>query len=223
VCPHANLGVGLVAAETLVRRKGLLRPFEAAFVMVALGFVAHDVIAEVKWLDGFFHAVPKGLNGFRPSVPFGWFEALWFLVLFPLLVWAGISGIGYLLGHRGGLRALLLAAATGAAPVVAVAHFAKAAAKVASWGGFLPLAVRDPQGIETFQRIAGHTLTAPAGLLGLSMIGWAMLGLTLVMAWKAWNWARQVPVESVIAARSGLAGVAMLFSAILTIWAWPTS
>jgi polyferredoxin len=221
VCPYGNLGVGLVAVNAPVRRKSLLRPFEAAFVMVALGFVAHDTIGEVEWLEGSFHAVPTWLNAFLPSVPFGWFEALWFLVLFPLVVWAGISALGYLLGYRGGLRALVLAAATGAAPVVAVAHFGKAAAKVASWGGFLPRAIRDPQGIETFHRIAGHTLATPGGLLGLSPIGWVMLGLTLIMAWKAWAWARQVPTESVIAAKSGLAGAAILFGAVLTIWLWP--
>lgn len=223
VCPYGNMGVGLVASDAPVRRKSLLRPFEAAFVMVALGFVAHEVIGEVKWLDGFFHAVPKWLNTLTPSISFGWFEALWFLVVFPLAVWAGIAGLGYLLGHRGGLRILLLAAATGAAPVVAMAHLAKAAAKIASWGGFLPLAVRDPHGIETFNRIAEHSLVAPAGMLGLSIVGWVMLVLTLVMAWKAWSWARQVPVESLIAARSGLAGVAALFSAVLIIWVWPAA
>jgi len=126
-------------------------------------------------------------------------------------------------GHRGDLRTLLLAAATGAAPVVAVAHFAKAVAKVTSWGGFLPLAVHDPQGMETFRGIADHTLAAPARLLGLSMVGWVMLGLTLILAWKAWNWARQVPIESMIAARSGLVGAATLFSSVLTIWIWPIS
>ena len=132
VCPYQNVGVGLVASGAPVRRKPLLRPFEAAFVMVALGFVAHEVIGEVKWLDAFFHAVPNGLNRLMPSIPFGWFEALWFLVLFPLLVWGLISGIGHFTGHRAGLKTLLTGAATGAAPLVAVAHLAKAAAKVAS-------------------------------------------------------------------------------------------
>src|SRR4030042_489494 len=153
--------------------------------MVALGFVSHETIGEVGWLEAVFHAVPTALGGLLPSVSVGGFEALWFLLLFPLLVWAAISGMGYLFGHRGNLRSLLLAAATGAAPVVAVAHFAKAAAKVASWGGFLTFAVRDPKGIETFHRIADGTLTMPAGLLGLSTVGWGFLVLTTGMAWEA--------------------------------------
>lgn len=223
VCPYGNMGLGFVSDASPVRRKQLLRPYEAGFVMIALGFVSHETIGEVSWLENSFHALPTALNRLLPSVPFGWFEAFWFLLLFPLLVWAVISGLAYLLGHRGNLRSLLLAAATGAAPVVAVAHFAKAAAKVASWGGFLPFAVRDPKGIETLHRIMDGVLIAPAEFFGLSTIGWAILALTMAMAWKAWTWVRQIPAESVVAARSGLAGAAILFSLIMTIWAWPIS
>jgi polyferredoxin len=221
VCPYGNMGLGLVKSDAPVRRKPLLRPFEAAFVMVALGFVAHEVIGEVKWLDAFFHAVPGGLNRCAPWIPFGWFEALWFLVLFPLIVWAVIAGIGYRMGHRSNLRTLLLAAATGAAPVVAVAHLAKSAAKVASWGGFLPLAIRDPRGIETFRGIAHETVNAPAGLLGLSMVGWAMLPLTIMIAWHALHWLRDVPDGSLAAARSGLFATFMLYALVFAVWIWP--
>ena len=223
VCPYHNMGIGLVDPGAPVRRKSLLLPYEAAFVMVALGFVSHELIGEVKWLDHLFHALPEWLNNFFPSVNFGWFEALWFLVLFPLVVWGLIAGSGYLMGHRGSLKTLLLAAATGAAPVVAVAHLAKAAAKITSWGGFLPLAVQDPGGFDTFQRLAEHSLATPAGLLGISLLGWVMVPLIFLMAWKAWRWSRQVPPESLIGARAGLAGVALLFSAVLTVWAWPVS
>jgi ferredoxin len=222
VCPYGNLGFGRVSAAAPVRRKHLLSPYEAAFVMVALGFVSHETIGEVRWLDAVFHAVPTALGKLAPSVSFGWFEALWFLLLFPLLIWAAVSGLGFLLGHRGRLGALLLAAATGAAPVVALAHFAKAAAKVASWGGFLTFAVRDPQGIETFRRLADGALTTPGGWLGLSTVGWVILALTTAVAWKAWSWARQIPAEFIAASRAGLAGAATLFGVVMTIWAWPT-
>ena len=220
VCPHGNMGLGLAAANAPIRRRTMLRPFEAAFVMIALGFVAHEVIGEVKWLDGLFHAVPLWLNARVPSVPFGWWEAFWFLGLFPLIVWSAISAIGYLAGHRGGLKSLLLAAATGAAPVVAVAHLAKAAAKVSAWGGFLPLAVHDPNGLETFRAITEKTLASPSGWLGLSLVGWPMLFGTLLIAWRALAWARHVPGNSLPAARTALAVTFLLFTSVLTIWAW---
>jgi hypothetical protein len=221
VCPHGNVGLGLVAEGSPARTRGVLRPFEAAFVMIALGFVAHEVIGEVKWLDAFFHAVPERLNALVPHVSFGWFEALWFLVLFPLVVWGAIGLVAYVAGYRRDLASLFLAAATGAAPVVAVAHLAKAAAKMASWSGYLPLALRDPEGIETFRRIADRVIQAPGSLVGLTVVGWAMLVLTLLVAWKAWRWVRDVPPEAVRAARVGLVATAVLFAGVLTVWAWP--
>jgi len=221
VCPHDNMGFGVVAADAPVRRKALLRPFEAGFVMVALGFVAHEVIGEVGWLDTYFHVPPQTLTERIPAVAFGWFEALWFLVAFPLLVWATVAGLGWIGGHRAGWRSLLGAAATGAAPVVAIAHLAKAAAKMSSWAGFLPGALVDPRGVETFQQIQSGSAVAPGALLGLSLLGWVMLLLALVIAWRAWRWARQLPSELLTAARTGMVTSMLLFGAALAVWALP--
>jgi len=221
VCPYENMSIGLVAASASIRRKAALRPFEGAFVMIALGFVAHEVIGEVKWLDAVFHAAPMRLNALLPSISFGWFEALWFLLLFPFLTWAAIAGIGRLAGHRTGIRSLLLVAATGAAPVVAMAHLAKAAAKVVSWSGFLPLAINDPQGLETLHRIADHSLAAPVGLLSLSAIGWVMLVATTFIALHACRSSGKVFQESAGAARAGLIVSSLLYASVLVAWVWP--
>lgn len=219
VCPYGNMGFGLVTAAAPVSRKPILRPFEAAFVMIALGFVAHEVIGEVKWLDAIFHATSAWLNRLVPSVSFGWMEALWFLGLFPLIAWSVISGIAYLMGHRGDLKSVLLAAATGVAPIVAVAHLAKAVAKVSSWGGFLPVSVGDPKGLDTFRAtITDQTLSSPAELLGLSIVGWMMLfGMTLI-AWRALNWVRDISKDSLPAARSALVATFILFMSVLITW-----
>ncbi len=113
------------------------------------------------------------------------------------------------------------AAATGAAPVVAVAHLAKAAAKLTSWGGFLPLALGDPQGLDTFHRLGQGSMTAPAAMVGLTVLGWAMLAATILIAWKAWRWTRQVPAELWAAARSGTVSAAVVFMSALAVWALP--
>ena len=190
--------------------------------MVALGFVAHEVIGEVKWLDSMFHFIPDRFATLAPAgIPFGWFEALWFLVLFPMLVWGAISAMAYVFGHRAGVRSLLLAATTGAAPVVAIAHLAKAAAKVSSWGGFLPLSLSDPQGVETFRRLADHSLASPGRFVGLPILGWVMVILTALIAWRAMRWVRQIPPDSIVAARAGLVCSAAMLSAVLAVWAWP--
>jgi polyferredoxin len=219
VCPHNNMGFGLVAESAPIRRRQQLRPFEAAFVMIALGFVAHEVIGELKWLDVSFHRVPSGLQMLMPAIPFGWFEALWFLVLFPILVWTLIAGVGYLAGHRSGLRSLLFGAATGAAPIVAIAHLAKAVAKIGSWGGFLPLALQDPRGVATFSRLTDHSLTAPTALLGLNTVGSIALAVTALLIWRGWLWSRHLPDGAVVPARTGLTTTGALFSAVLLVWA----
>lgn len=102
---------------------------------------------------------------------------------------------------------------------MAVAHLARAAAKLTSWGGFLPLALRDPQGLHTLERLGDGSLTAPAAMVGLTVLGWVMLAAVIVIAWRAWRWSRQVPVESAMAARVGLACTAALFTSVLTVWA----
>lgn len=221
VCPHDNIGVGLVSDAAPVRRMGLLRPHEAAFVMIALGFVAHEVSSEVKWLDRVFRIVPEALARVLPAVPVPWFEALWFLVLFPTGIWVLIAAVAWAAGLRSGLRSILLAGATGAAPMVAMAHSAKAVAKLASWGGYVPLALGDPAGIRTFRGIVAKTLPAPSSLVGSAVLGWVMLVVMLLLAGKAWRWARQLAAGDRAPAKAGLAISALLFSVMLTMWGWP--
>jgi hypothetical protein len=49
-----------------------------------------------------------------------------------------------------------------------------------------------------------------------------MLILTAVMAWKASRWIRQIPSESMAAARSGVVAATVLFTGVLAAWSWTT-
>ena len=218
-CPYANVGFGLVRPTASSRRPALLKPYEAVFVLLAAGFVAHEVIGEVKPMDAYFHAVPERLNALLPSVSFGWFEAGWFLVLLPLVLWTATSVGAYAWGYRGSVTRLLVAAATGAAPVVAIAHLAKAVAKIGSWGGYLPGSLADPRGIETFNVYASGHATAPARLVGLPLLGWLMIVLLLALTWRSWRGLRDSAAELLPAAKAGAAATALFF--IVTLLAWP--
>ncbi len=57
-------------------------------------------------------------------------------------------------------------------------------------------------------------------LTTLRPLGWAMLAAILVITWQACRWSRQVPVESAIAAKVGLASAAMLFTSVLATGSW---
>lgn len=71
VCPRDNVGGGVLAAHVPQRQETLLRPAEAAFVLMVFGFVSHEVIGEVRWLDAWFHAAPEALARAVPDVGFG--------------------------------------------------------------------------------------------------------------------------------------------------------
>ena len=217
-CPHDNVGLGLAARTAKSRRPALLAPAEAAFVALAAGFVAHEVIGEVKWLDGLFHAAPAALARAAPAVGFGGFEALWFLVLFPAMLWSLVAALAWALGHRGRLGELLLAAATGAAPIVAIAHLAKAGAKLTSWAGFLPLALRDPAGERTLEHLASEPTALPAALLQLPLVGWLATGLLLLVGLRAWRAAREAAPRHRSAAAAGFGVATALFGGVLTVW-----
>ncbi|HEY3357467.1 MAG TPA: 4Fe-4S binding protein [Polyangia bacterium] len=214
VCPTANVGFGVAAATATVRRPALLRPAEAAFVAIAAGFVIRELMLEVKWLERLFAAVPTAIST-AVHVGFGWIEALWFLVLVPAALWGLLVLLGRVLRDRGGAGRLLLALTTAAAPVIVVAHMAKSLAKLGGWAGFLPLALRDPRGLATFDALGAHRLAAPGRLYGLAAAGGVVLVALAATAVVAW---RRAPRESRVPARAGVAVLAALFLAIIGAW-----
>lgn len=180
VCPKANLGWGLRSSKPGSSAPELLKPYEAGFVLIAIGFVAHEVLGEIKGIETVFHAVPIWLNRLAPRVAFGWIEALWFLLLFPLAFWSLVALLARIQGNRQTTPSHLLSAATGAAPIVAIAHVGKALAKLGAWSGFLPLALREPIGVRTMASILSRQQAAPAALFGVSLVGW---GMASAFAW----------------------------------------
>ncbi len=220
VCPYENIGCGLVRRSATSRAHRSLKPFEALFLLIAAGFVAHEVAGEVKRFDTIFHTVPTALHAGAPSVPFGWFEALWFLLIFPAAIWLISLSATYLLGQRSPWKVVLIAAATGAAPVVAAAHLAKAVAKGSSWAGFLPLALTDPAGMENFQHIQDRSPVLPSALIGLPVVGWVMLVTVVVLFFRSWAWSREACRDSLTAARTGLVTATLSVASLLTFWPW---
>lgn len=220
VCPEENIGFGLAKPTAGSRRHRLLEPFEALFVMVASGLVTSEIMGEVPWLAEIFRAVPKAFQQqVAPSVAFGWFNAAWFLVLFPLALWAVVAAVARLLGYRQGWKTLLVAAATGAAPVVAMAQIAKALSKTASFGGYLPMALSDPSGFDGIPQLAAKALTAPANWASVSTLGWVMLPLLILVAYRSVRWTREATGEHFRAALAGFGATTALYTGVLFAWA----
>ncbi|RJO66572.1 MAG: hypothetical protein C4523_12100 [Myxococcales bacterium] len=216
VCPKENIGFGWADPVSSSRTDKGLKPFEAAFVLIAAGFVAHDTIGESDPLERLFHAAPDTLAAAFPAIGFGWWEALWFLGLFPLALWGIILAASYMIGKKAAFRDTLFTVALAAAPVVAVAHLGKALAKLSSWGGFLPLALSDPSGELTLRGFADHSLSKPASMLPFSVIGTGVLALLLAIAWRRGKARKESGTAAVW--NLGLAGVAVVFGGVLAAW-----
>ncbi len=220
VCPHRNMGFGITGAGSALRSPSPLSPVETAFVMAATGFVAHEVVGEVKWLDPYFHAAPEALAGGLPMLSFRSWEGVWYLLLFPALVWGLPALVLRLFTGGSGFGTALRGVAGGAAVVVALGHGAKAVAKLSSWGGFLPLAIAEPQGVRPYQGLAEGSLAKPGVLVGLPVWGWLFLLLVGLLAWR--RWPRAAGAGSTGAAamgRVGLVAALLLYVPVLVIWA----
>jgi hypothetical protein len=56
----------------------------------------------------------------------------------------------------------------------------KAIEKLATWGGYLPLALKDPAGVDTARSITDMALASPAALIGMPAV--FSLGTILLIA-----------------------------------------
>ncbi len=67
--------------------------------------------------------------------------------------------------------------------VIAAGHMAKGLAKLASWGGYLPMAISEPRGAESAQAITAGTMDKPASLVPSVVVSVLSLVLLLTMAY----------------------------------------
>ncbi len=218
VCPHENVGFGITRAVASSRVRRNLRPYEAVFVLAVAGFVTYEIAGEVKWVKDVFLAVPHYVAAWLPPMNFGWLKAIWMLLVFPLVIWS-LAGTGaFVLGYRGRIRDLAIHMATGAAVVVAVMHLAKGLAKLSSWSLYLPLALKDPFGVDTAKAIINKSMPQPGSIVSLEFLGWIMIPSLLFAAWKSREWITVSCGDGPGAARVGILVPCILYLPILLAW-----
>ena len=153
------------------------------FVMVVSGFVAYELCSEWSAAKTVFLWVPQrvsdalGLSGHTG----GWVTGAWRLVVVPLVFW---SLLGAVVRAAGGARSLGEAWRRLALPlavVISAGHMAKGLAKLASWGGYLPLALQQPNGVDHAVAIASGSMPAPPHLLSMPAVSLVSFALVLVM------------------------------------------
>jgi hypothetical protein len=182
------------------------------------GFVTYEIAGEVKWVKEVFLSAPHYAAAFLPPMNFGWLKATWMLFVFPLLIWSLAGMSAFLLGYRGNIRDLAIDMATGSALVVAVMHLAKGLAKLSSWGLYLPLALKEPSGVDAAEAIINRSMPQPGSIVSLEFLGWIMILALLFAARKSVKWINVTCSESPEAARMGILVPFILYLAIQLAW-----
>jgi hypothetical protein len=150
------------------------------FVLMASGFVTYELCTEwpaakaaFLWVPG--HVAP--LLGLAAGN--GWIKGVWTILLFPGLLWLTLGVVVLADGATKTLGEAWRRVALPLVVVVAAGHMAKGLAKIASWGGFLPGALRDPVGADTALAIVAGELSTPTPLVAMPWV--SAVGVLLVV------------------------------------------
>ena len=152
------------------------------FVILVSGFVGYELCSEWAAAKTVFNWVPVAIAK-AVGVPAyeGWIKGVWMLGAFPAVIWSLLGGLVLLLRGAATLGEALRRLALPLAVIISAGHMAKGLAKVASWGGYLPFALRDPVGVETALRMSDGTLSAPSPILSMTVVWPVSALLVLVM------------------------------------------
>ncbi|MFQ5808513.1 MAG: 4Fe-4S binding protein [Armatimonadota bacterium] len=215
VCPYDNMGFGVARPGFGPR---VMRPLSigaAIFVVIASGFVAHELSAEVKPFDEVFHAVPQQFSA-TLGLGFDWAEAVWFLLLLPLAVAALMWGATRIAKGTPTFAEWLAGAALVITPAVAAGHVTKAIVKMSSWSPFIPLSLAEPGGRATAARILSEAQAAPPALLphaALAAVGILLMALGAGLALATIR--RDTIPASRLSSTVGLSAVTALYCVVI--------
>lgn len=172
----------------------LRRPFDGAdtrekiaswpitlFAMLVSGFVISELLSEWKKAQAVFLWVPEEVGALLGAARHaGWIEGVWTLFVVPSIVWGTLGGLVVLARGASSLSEAWRRLAIPLAVVIAFGHMCKGLAKVVSWVGLLPLAARDPVGVDTTRAITAKTLPQPDLILPRVVV--SLLAMLLVMS-----------------------------------------
>lgn len=181
VCQPDNMGLFLRRPfDPADQREPLAAWPVTLFVMLVSGFVTSELCSEWIAAKHVFLLIPEGITAWlgQPGLG-GWVEGFWTLLVVPSLVWFVLGTLVVKAGGAASLGEAVRRLALPMAVVISAGHLCKGLAKLTSAIGFVPLAARDPVGVETARGLAGNTIPQPAALL--PMIAVSLMAVVLVV------------------------------------------
>ncbi|MES0372171.1 MAG: 4Fe-4S binding protein [Mariprofundaceae bacterium] len=189
------------------------------FIMLLSGFVVYELCTEWSAAKGVF-LLPVNMVVAAIGMPEwgGWIKGLWTLMLFPLLLWVVLGSITWLMKGAGSLTDAWRELALPMVVVIAAGHMSKGIAKLTSWGGYLPGAMREPSGNETIQTLTADSNLLPASLLGMGSVSVIALTLVVLALFYAIREAKLTHGAAYKAQLPALTIVAGMFAVIISGW-----
>lgn len=189
------------------------------FVMLVSGFVVYELCSEWNIAQSVFLWLPEQVAPLvRPALGVGWVVGLWTLLLVPLVLWLLLGGFIVAAGGAAGLAEAWRRLALPLAVLVATGHMAKGLAKFTSWAGFLPLAAKDPRGVQTALALANKSLSQPPVLLSMNVVSLISVLFVLLGAYFALRESRLAQPDRHRSFRVPLFLVAALFLVLTFGW-----
>ncbi len=161
------------------------------FIMLVSGFVVYELCTEWAAAKVAFLWVPAQvapLFGLEPAN--GWVKGIWILFVFPALLWPVLGAMILVSGAATTLTEAWRRLALPLVVVIAAGHMAKGVAKITSWGGYLPGALRDPLGTDTAIKLSDGSVLPPDVLLTMPWVSAISVLLIVASAWFALREAR---------------------------------
>jgi polyferredoxin len=141
------------------------------FIMMVSGFVAYEISGFWPTVKSAFLWAPAQVGEtLGLGADNGWLKGLWMLFVFPMLLWTALGLVAMPFVRSWNLGAMWRRMALPASLIIMAAHMTKAIEKLATWGGYLPLALRDPAGETTARGITDKALASPAAIIGMPVI-----------------------------------------------------
>jgi polyferredoxin len=179
-CPPNNMGLyarpPFHAADT---RERIASWPMTLFIMLVSGFVTYELFSEWKAAQAIYLEAPHriaetaGLGSYE-----GWIKGVWTLFVVPLVLWLVLGGLVVLLRGARNVSEAWRRLALPLVVVVAAGHMAKGLAKLTSWGGYLPMVLKNPGGAETALAIEAGTMDKAGPLMPAVLV--SALGLLLL-------------------------------------------
>ena len=156
------------------------------FVMVVSGFVTYELFSEWKAAQAIYLWTPQeAAQALGLGAHEGWIKGIWTLLIVPSVLWMILGGLVVLLRGARNLGEAWRRLALPLVVLVSAGHMAKGLAKVSSWGGYLPMAMKEPHGTESATAIAAGAMDKPASWMSLMLV--TVLSLLLLVALSSFS------------------------------------